>query len=70
MEGQRGGIILFGCMDFLGVAGQISDGEKKMRTEMSDSPFLPSGAQLLSRMELTEHTLSAEVFLPRHLGGG
>lgn len=69
MEGQRGGIIWLGCIDFLGVAGQISDGEK-IRTEMSDSPFLPSGAQLLSRMELTEHTLSAEVFLPRHLGGG
>lgn len=55
---------------FLGVAGQILDGEKKISTEMLDSLLFPSAAQLLSRMEPTELTLSAEFFLPRHLGGG
>lgn len=70
LEGQRGGIIWFGCIDFLGVAGQILDGEKEISTEMLDSLLFPSAAQLLSRMELTELTLPAEFFLPRHLGGG
>lgn len=46
------------------------DGEKEIRTKMSDSQFSPSGAQLLSRMGLTEHAVSAEFFLPNRLGSG
>lgn len=41
VEWQRGSIIWFGCIDFLGVAGQVLDGEKKIRTEISYSSFFP-----------------------------
>lgn len=46
------------------------DGEKEIRTNVSDSQFSPSGAQLLSRMGLPEHAASAEFFLPSHRGSG